>query len=257
MPQGRPQTPVNKEALNALVDLYYLYSDLATHIRESSESPQELDLFFSRPGGLKELLQKYYVLALLNPEEAGSHVGALTLELMLPRDNSVSFYRAHDELWKQIVDVNSDLKGYNRNQGAIGTPVPQEVMEAVNEGRHIIARRNQRGRSIADAATVDLVSAVVAYEGHVLKIDAVELPFRTNTLGDLVLEYMFQRRQKGERVNIDDVANWVISTTGDEGFRSRGVKDKCRDINAILQDKLVTALELFDTTESGHIKRNY
>jgi len=138
-----PESP-NKEALNALTDLYYLYSDLATHLRASDESPQELDLFFTRPGGLKELLHKYYLLASLDPQEAGSQTESLTLESMLPRDNGIAFYQAHDELWSQIIDVTDALKGYNREQGAVGTPVPREVTEVVNEGRQILARRNGR-----------------------------------------------------------------------------------------------------------------
>lgn len=138
MPQGRLPRTVNKEALNALTDLYYLYGDLAAHVLKSDESPQELDIFYVRQGGLKHLLHKYYQLALLDPVEAGSSVHPLTLERLLPI-NTLS--QVTEESWRLIQDVRGDLKTYNDAQQAYGTPVPPEVMEAVNKGRQLLAKR--------------------------------------------------------------------------------------------------------------------
>lgn len=140
MPQGRQAETPNKEALNALTDLYYLFGDLAAHVLESSVSPEEIDIYFLRPGGLKEQLHKYYELASLDPEEAGSNTEALTPERLLPF-NTIS--QVTKESCRQIHDIRGDLKEYNNAKEAYGTPVPQEVQEVVRLGSEILNRRNQ------------------------------------------------------------------------------------------------------------------
>lgn len=144
MPQGRPaNNAVNKEALNALTDLYYLYGDMAAHVLKSDESPEQLDIFYMRPGGLKQLLHTYYELASLDPEEAGSNVHPLTLERLLP---ARTLSQISEEVWNQIQSARGDLKLYNDTQEAYGTPVPPEVTEAVNTGKQILVKRIQRTR---------------------------------------------------------------------------------------------------------------
>jgi len=259
MPQGRPSESPNKEALNALTDLYYLYSDLATHLRASDKSPQELDLFFTRPGGLKELLHKYYLLASLDPQEAGSHTESLTLESMLPRDNGIAFYQAHDELWSQIIDVTDVLKGYNREQGAVGTPVPPEVTEVVNEGRQILARRIQRSRSGAEVATVNLSSAVVSYEDHILMIGTVPIELEGDSIMDLVTRYMVVNIAKREQVYMDVISTWIAEEShgaiGEPGGRS--IKDACRAVNGLFKAALGTEEDFFDTSIRHRVTRRY
>ena len=60
MPQGRPPGIVNKEALNALTDLYYLFSKIVWQVHHKRTLPEESDIYYLRPGGLKDLIQKYY-----------------------------------------------------------------------------------------------------------------------------------------------------------------------------------------------------
>lgn len=123
--------------------MYYLYGDLAAHVLKSDETPQELDIFYVRQGGLKHLLHNYYQLASLDSVEAGSNVHPLTLERLLPIK---TLSQVTEESWKLIQDVRGDLKTYNDAQQAYGTPVPQEVQEVVTKGRQMLAKRTQRSR---------------------------------------------------------------------------------------------------------------
>ena len=258
MPDTREAPTVNKEALNALVDLYYLYSDIATHLRDSRESANELDLFFTEPGSLRELLIKYYDLANLDAEEAGKNVGSLTIEMMLPRDNSISFYKAHDDLWQQIIDVNADLKGYNRDQDAVSTQVPEEVQKVVRQGREIIATREKRSRSGADVAVVHLGSAVVAYENHTLHIDSILIPLESNSLMDLATDYMCNQKVKGEQADTVVISTWIDENgVGPREPGSRAIKDACRAVNELVKEKLVTAEDFFDTSARHRVIRRY
>tara|TARA_B100000508_G_C11457694_1_gene277555 strand:- start:1157 stop:1936 length:780 start_codon:yes stop_codon:yes gene_type:complete len=259
MPQRRQETEVNKEALNALTDLYYLYSDLATHLREYTDSPQEIDLFFLRPGGLKELLIKYYELASTHSGEAGSPSNLQPFEHMLPRDTSIGFYRAHDDLWRQIVDMTDVIKGYNTAQGAVGTPVPQEVTEVVNEGRHIIARRKQRSRSGADDATVDLASADISYEDHNLIIGTKKIDLESESLMDMVTRCMVLEKRKGEQVYLATISTWIESeSNGQLGEPSgRAVKDAIRAVNKAVRKELDVEENFFDTSIRHRVIRRY
>lgn len=145
MPQGRPtNNAVNKEALNALTDLYYLYGEMAAHVLKSDESPEQLDIFYVRPGGLKQLLHKYYELASPDPEEAGSNVHALTLERLLPTG---TLSQTTEESWNQIQAARGDLKKYNNAKQGYGSPTPQGVREVLDRGYEILHRRQQQNGS--------------------------------------------------------------------------------------------------------------
>ena len=261
MPQGRPsesQESPNKEALNALMDLYYLYGDMAVHVMESDESPEELDKFYMRPGGLKQLLEKYYQLSLLDPQEEGSPAEGLTLERLLPIIDSISALKAHDDAWKQIIVARGKLKEYNNAKHAYGTPVPPEVTEAVNKGRQILAKRTQRSRSGASAATIDLASAVVAYEDHTLIIDTERIPLESESLMDLVTRYMVVHKTKGEQAEIAVISTWIeAESIGHREPTGRAIKDACRAVNKIVREKLVTHEDLFDVAPAHRVIRRY
>ena len=255
MPQGRPSESPNKEALNALTDLYYLLGDLAAHVLKSTESPQELDIFYVRPGGLKQLLHKYYQLASLDPQEAGSNTAPLTPERLLPFNN-ISQVTA--ESWEQIQQARGDLKEYNNAKHAYGTPVPPEVTEAVNKGKQILAKRTQRSRSGASAATIDLASAVVAYEDHTLIIDTERIPLESESLMDLVTRYMVLNKTKGEQTEIALISTWIeAESIGHREPTGRAIKDACRAVNKIVREKLVTHEDLFDVAPAHRVIRRY
>lgn len=255
MPQERPQESPNKEDLNALTDLYYLFGDLAFHILKSGESPQELDVFYVRPGGMKELLQKYYALTLLDPEEAGSNTEPLTLERMLPFQ---TISQVTEESWGQIQNARGGLKEYNNAKEGYGTPTPPEVQEVVSKGKQILAKRTQRSRSGAEVATVDLTSAVVAYEDHILIIDTVRIPLESESLMDLVTRYMVTQKTKNEQVDVAVISTWIDSESiGLREPEGRAVKDACRAVNEVVKEKLVTAEDLFDTSIQHRVIRRY
>ncbi len=256
MPPGRPtNNAVNKEALNALTDLYYLYGDMAAHVLKSDESPEQLDIFYLRPGGLKELLHKYYELASLDPEEAGSNVHPLTLERLLP---TRTLSQTTEEAWNQIQNARGDLKPYNIAKKGYGTPVPSEVMEAVNTGRQMIAKRTQRSRSGSHQATVDLSSAVIAYENHNLIIDTVRIALESESLMDLVTQYMVTQKTKNEQVDVAQIATWIdAESTGLREPTGRAIKDACRAVNEVFKDSLVTAEDFFDTSIQHRVLRRY
>ena len=138
MPQGRPQETVNKEALNALTDLYYLFSKIVWQVHHKRALPEESDIYYLRPGGLKELLHKYYGLASIDPQEAGSQERPLTLECMLPF-RTIS--QVTDESWQQISDVCGCLKEHNNLHHGYGIPTPQEVREVLHKGNEILDKQ--------------------------------------------------------------------------------------------------------------------
>jgi hypothetical protein len=256
MPHGRPSESQNKEALNALTDLYYLLGDLAAHVMESSESPQELDVYYVRPGGLKQLLHKYYQLASLDPQEAGSNVAQLTLERLLPFTTISQVTR---ESWEQIQGARGDLKEYNNAQQAYGTPVPPEVTEAVNKGKQILAKRTQRSRSGEEVVTVDLSSAVVSYEDHILIVGAVPIELEGDSIMDLVTRYMVVNVEKREQVYMDVISTWIAEEShGAIGEPSgRSIKDACRAVNSLFKAALGTEEDFFDTSIRHRVTRRY
>jgi len=256
MPQGRPaNNAVNKEALNALTDLYYLYGDMAAHVLKSDESPEQLDIFYMRPGGLKQLLHTYYELASLDPVEAGSNEYPFTLERMLPIR---TLSQTTEEAWSQIQDARGDLKLYNDAKEGYGTPVPPEVTEAVNKGKQLLAKRTQRSRSGAHQATVDLSSAVIAYEDHNLIIDTVRIVLEGESLMDLVTRYMVTQKTKNEQADVAQIATWIdAESIGLREPTGKAIKDACRAVNEVVKEKLVTAEDLFDSSIQHRVLRRY
>lgn len=249
-----PTTPVNKSALNALTDLYYLYGDLVQHRLESPISPEELDKYYLRDG-LREMLNQYYALASVNPEEAGSNAAALTLEHMLPIG---TISQATPAAWEQIQDARGDLKLYNDAQEAYGTPVPQEVQEVVRQGRELIASRTKRTRSGADVSMVDIASAVIAYEQNTLLIDTVRIPLESNSLMDLITDYMVNQKTKGEQVDVGVITTWLEEETmAPRDTNSQGVKDACRAVNEKVKEKLSITQDFYNTAVNNKIIRNY
>lgn len=248
-----PTRQINKSALNALVDLYYLYNDMVRSATRADETPDELDRFFLR-GGLKDAIVECYTLAAFNPTEAGTTDEPVTLERMLPRRAISDVVGQYAE---QVSYIAGDLKYLSDGEQAYGTPIPETVTELIRTGRQILAGRLKRSRSMADAAAVDLASAMVAYEEHMLKIGPKAIPVRSWTLEDLVLEYMFNHCTRDEWVDRDRIVSWVIDTLNDESKKSKAIYDKCIAINNKIKTELDTSLELFDTSRDGYIKRNY
>lgn len=249
-----PTTPVNKSALNALTDLYYLYGDLVQHGLVSPLSPEELDIFYLR-SGLKDMLEQFYTQASLDPVEAGSNTESLTLERMLPIG---TISQATQATWKQIQDARGDLKLYNDAKEAYGTPVPQEVQEVVRQGRELIASRTKRTRSGADVALVDIASAVIAYEQNTLLIDAVRIPLESHSLMDLITDYMVNQKTRGEQVDVAVIMAWLEEETmAPRDTNSQGVKDACRAVNEKVKDKLSITQDFYNTGVANKIIRNY
>jgi hypothetical protein len=248
-----PTTQLNKSALNALVDLYYLYNDMVRNASRADESPDELDRFFLR-SGLKDAITECYSQAGFDPAEADTEDEPLTLERLLPR-RAIS-----DVVGEYAVQVSlntGDLKYLSDKEGAYEAPIPEAVQEVIRTGRQILAGRYKRSRSVSDTAATDLASAMVAYEEHILKIGPKTIPIRSWTLEDLVLEYMFNHCTRDEWVDRDRIVNWVIDTLNDESKKSKAIYDKCVAINNKIKAQLETSLELFDTSRDGYIKRNY
>lgn len=252
MPTPEP-VAVNKSALNALIDLYYLYGDMVIHATHSDEGSQELDVFFLQ-GGLKAMIKKYYIESAFDPVAAGDINGPLTLERLLPRPTITAVVGKEAE---QVSYLRGDLKGYFDSQNAYGAPIPEDATEVIRQGRLILAGRIKRTRSSANAAVVDLASALIAYEDQVLKIGGLEIPVKRNTMEDHVLAYMYRHCNKGDVIARDDLVNWVIEQSGDETKTSKAIYDKCNTINMKVQDRLGTSLKLFDTSADHQIKRNY
>lgn len=251
MPTPGP-VAINKSALNALIDLYYLYGDMVIHASHSDEGSQELDVFFLQ-GGLKSMIKKYYVESGLDLVAAGDINGPLTLERLLPRPTITAVVGKEAE---QVSYLRGDLKGYFDSQNAYGAPIPEDASEVIRQGRQILAGRIKRTRSSANAAVVDLASELIAYEGNILKIGNIEMPIRRNTLEDHVLEYMINCCNKGEIVNRTAISNWITRGTA-EVISGKSIYDKCTYINKKIQDQLGTPLSLFDTSGDNQIKRNY
>jgi hypothetical protein len=252
MPTSGPSA-INKSALNALVDLYYLYGDMVFDANHSDESPQQLDVFFLQ-GGLKAMITKYFQESHLDPVAAGDTEGPLTLERLLTRPTISAI--VGDESVK-VSHLRGVLKGYFDGQEAYGASIPDDAAEVIRQGRLILAERTRRKRSSANAALVDLATALIAYEDQIFKIGNVEMPIRRNTMEDYVLKYMYQQRSKGDVINRDDIANWVGDASGDDTVSSKSIYDKCNSINKKVQDQIGTTLKVFDTSADNQIKRNY
>ncbi len=249
-----PTTPVNKEALNALTDLYYLYGDLVQHSLESRVSPQELDIFYLR-GGLREKLEQYYALASLDPIEAGSQTNPLTLEYLLPHK---TISQVTEDSWRQILDARGDLKTYNDAQEAYGTATPQEVQEVVRQGKELIASRESRSRSGADVALADIASSVTSYENHILHIDSIQIPIESGTIMDAVSDYMFNQKSRGEQADVDVMLGYFEDDPmAPRVSGRRNIKDACRAVNDLVKERLHITQDLFNTAIDNQIIRNY
>jgi len=244
---------VRHSAINALVDLYYLYIDLVRNAHRADESSDEIDQFYLR-GGFKEMIEKYYNLASLNPVEVGNEEQPVTLERMLPRKTVADVV---GETEQQLALIKGDLKYYSNVVAAYNTPIPEEVRELVNKGRTLLATRIKRSRSVSELATVNLDSDLLAYENSTLKIGPKEIPIRARTLEDVVLNYMFNHCTVGEWVDRDRVVNWVVDELNDESKTLKSVYDKLAAINIKVKKAIVTEQLLFDTSRDGYVKRNY
>ncbi len=244
---------INKVALNALTNLYYLYTDIVRNGLRSEESTEELDIFYLR-GGLKHMVEKYYTLSALDAITVETLKELPELSQLLPR-RAVSDMTALP--MEMITNARGDLKYLTDIHQAYGQTLPDEVTELIEKGRHLLHCRLKKSRSIAGVASVDLASAVIAYEEHTLKIGPKGIPVRSWTLEDLVLEFMFNQCTKDEWVDRDRIVNWIIDTLNDETKKSKSVYDKCIAINNKIKAELDTSLDLFDTSRDGYIKRNY
>ncbi len=256
----RPADEINKAALNALVDLYYLYSDMVVEVcNESSESTEEIELFFTAPDGLRDLIKKYFAEASLDPVVAGGEAGELTLQLMMPRERSIVAMRVRDDLRDQIITVTGELKGYNREAGGVGVDTPQEVKDVVNAGRRLLAKRKQHNGSVAGVAIVDLTSAEIGYEDHNLIIGTEKIDLESESLMDMVTRYMVLEKRKGEQVYTATISTWIESeSNGQLGEPSnRAVKDACRGVNLAVQQKLDVEEDFFDTSIRHRVIRRY
>lgn len=244
---------INKVALNALTNLYYLYVDLVRHALRTDEPTEELDIFYLR-GGLKHMIEKYHTHSALDAITVETLAELPAIADMLPR-RAVSDITALP--MEKITLAKGDLKYLSDGHKAYAQELPDEVTELIEQGRKLLNNRLKRSRSIAEIATVDLSSAVIAYEEHVLKIGPKGFPVRTWTLEDLVLDYMFNHCTKDEWVDRDRIVTWVIDTLNDESKKSKAIYDKCVAINKKIKSELDTTLDLFDTSRDGFIKRNY
>lgn len=253
MPTTITQDTVRSGAVNALVDLYYLYTDLIRNAHRADESSDEIDQFYLR-GGLKEMIEKYYVLAELDPVAVGTLDDPVTLERMLPRKAVADVVGTTEQ---QLSLIKGDLKYYSDAINAYNTPIPDEVSELVRKGRTLLALRIKRSRSTSELATISLTSDAITYENQVLKIGPKEIPVRPWTLEDMVLNYMFNHCTVGEWVDKDRIVSWVITELNDESKNSKSIYDKFVAINLKVQKTILTELQLFDTSRDGYVKRNY
>ena len=147
MPQGRPEAEVNKEALNAFSDLYYLYIEMIKHAEMTDLPTTELDVFFMR-GGLKTMLHKYHPLAVTGVATDGLHeevIASLQFDSMLPSRVNVS--EIPQAIREQMYLAKGDLKILVDRWGAHGTPIPAEVTRVLEQGNKIL---DARRRGITD-----------------------------------------------------------------------------------------------------------
>jgi hypothetical protein len=139
--------------------------ELAAHVLESSASPEEIDIYFLRPGGLKDLIQEYYELASLDPEEAGNNAHPLTQARLLP---FTTISQVTKESCQQIHDVRGDLKEYNIAKQGYGSPTPQGVREVLDRGYEILHRRklqNESGVASSQKPRVVITSSGIGIPG--------------------------------------------------------------------------------------------
>jgi len=139
MPEQTPEV-TTLAAINALVDLYYVYSELANYVRQNDAGHSDIDLFYNR-GGLKTLLHKYHAHASADPIEVSVH-RLPTLAEMLPV-TPISKVYGKEAVWQQIIDVRGDLKDYSNAVGAPGNQVPSEVKEVVRQVKQFILKHSQ------------------------------------------------------------------------------------------------------------------
>ena len=135
--------------------------------------PEESDIYYLRPGGLKDLIQKYYELATLDPEKVGSHEEPLTLEHLFPF-RTIS--QVNEESWQQISDICGRFKEYNNAQGAYGAPTPQGVLEVLQQGNQILDKQKleaEKVQSESKKPTVLITSIGVGVMGSAVKYYAL------------------------------------------------------------------------------------
>jgi len=136
MPEQTPEVST-LAAINAVVDLYYVYVELADYVRQTKHTRMhtDIDLFYNREG-LKALLVKYHTIASADPIEVPEYQ-LPTLPQLLPV-SPVSKMYGNDAVWQQIMDARADVKQYSDAVGAPGNTVPSEVNEVVGAVRQFI-----------------------------------------------------------------------------------------------------------------------
>jgi hypothetical protein len=225
MPEQVPET-TNLAAINAVTELYYAYADLADHVLRHTVGHNEVDIFYLR-GGLKTLLLKYHTLASADPVEAIDSALPSIESLMLV--STVS--KVNEAVWQEILNARGDLKVYCDATHSYGSEVPQEVKEVVRQCKELIHSREKRSRSTASVAAIDMGTALVTHEDHTLKINDIEIPLESNSVMDLVTEYVFSKR-KGTQIEVDEIGVWLENHPfAPRTTRNRAIKDACRALN--------------------------
>jgi hypothetical protein len=220
-------------------------------VEHSTESSDDIDQFYLR-GGLKDMIEKYYTLAELDPITVGTADEPVTISRMLPRKIVADVV---GDALKQVAYVKGDLKYFSDSVQAYLAPVPEEVQQLVSAGRKLLNQRTIKTQHTDEA--VDLEDVSVTYEDGVLQIGEVEILVRSFTLEDAVLDYLINHFEPDEWVHKDRIVNWVIDELEDESKNAKSVYDKVVAINNKVREAVGTESLLFDTSRSGYIKRNY
>jgi len=245
------ETNLDKAALNAFTDLYYLYTDIVFYITSHrDESPEAFDIFYLR-GGLRELILKYYRQSDISSLDARLNQGNISI---LDTIAAVT-----NEVEAKISENRGIVKGLNDSLHAYGVEVANEVVEVVKTGRKLIENYRLNRAHLLQDAYIDLASTDIDYIDSQLKIGQKHISIERDTIQDFCLTYIFDKAEQGEQVSAVEIADWVKDqpTINNPEFEERAVKDALRDVNKKVQKELSTELELFDLSKSGKVIRNY
>lgn len=256
-----PRPALNKQALNSLTELYYVFVRLIEHMEHNTESKEELDIFYLRgignSGGLRAAIIAAYEASNLNLEEAGTPDEPMTLERLLPY-KTVSSYTNREKL-EQVQDVRADLKYYNDSTRAHEAGMDDASIVLKEKAEEILRKRQLRESSGTESTRVDLRTVHIAHERHTLIVGHVRIGLEPNSNMDLATSYMLNEVRKGETADSRTVAAWV--TNHPDYMRasvdSHGIKHALNDVNTLLSERTGTSEILFNTRPRNGIIRNF
>lgn len=257
-----PRPAVNKQALNSLTELYFVFTHLVEYRYENKkETKRDPDIFYMRglnnEGGLKSAIETAYGASNIDPDVAGIDDNPLTLERMLPY-RTIASYTTEDKV-QQVQDAYADLKFYNDKMNGHEGGMDDASIVMKEKGEEILRKLRFRDSSGTEDTEVDMRTAHIAHEGHSLVVGHVRIKLQSNSIGDLAANYMINEVDKGEVADSRVVARWVTNHSDymGEPTTAKGVHSALNKINTKLKAKLQTVEKLFDTSPRNGVVRNF